>query len=53
MCLPCWTTLQQEHQFSLECLLKPLALHGSMVRKMDLSKEEGKIDNSFFHGQQT
>lgn len=44
MCLLCWTTLQQEHQFSLECLLKLSALRGSMVRKMDLSEEDERID---------
>lgn len=32
MCLLCWITLQQEHQFSLECLLKLSALLGSTVR---------------------
>lgn len=35
MCLHFWTILQPGHRFSLECLLKLLALHGSMVRKMD------------------
>lgn len=31
-CLPCWTTLLQEHRFSLECWLRPLVSPGSMVR---------------------
>lgn len=53
MCSLCWTTLQQEHQFSLECLLKPLASHGSMVRKMHKRDEEGKRDDSCFHGPQS
>lgn len=33
MCSLCWTTLQQEHRFSLECLLKPSASRGSTVRQ--------------------
>lgn len=40
MCLLCWITLQQEHRFSLECLLKPSASPGSMVRKMRKSNEK-------------
>ena len=42
MCLLCWTILQQEHRFSLECLLRPSASRGSMVRKVDWRKEMGK-----------
>lgn len=33
MCSRCWTTSQQEHRFCLECLLKPSASRGSMVRQ--------------------
>lgn len=42
MCSLCWTTLLQEHRFSLECLLKPSALHGFMVRNKNRRKDRGK-----------